>query len=285
MNLITKRIDRSPKFLIVLLLVTCCAFSSLIQNLHAGSPLIVNYKDQLLTVRATGIPIKSVYMEIANQSGVEIIYYGPSDIPVWADFNEIPLDEGLRKVTGGMNTAFIYDSGETGNGVRIKTITIYPKVNNAADSKRAATFVPETQRLEEQGEISLPRLFDMLEDKDPLIREKAIDDIANSSGQNVGLKLSAIMLSDGSRDVRASAAKALGKMVDENAIESLAQALKDKNPWVRLNVVESLGRMNKEIVIPYLNDALKDDDVDVKNTAFIALEELKDKLGLLVPYE
>ena len=58
--------------------------------------------------------------------------------------------------------------------------------------------------------------------------------------------------------VRMGAAKALGKIGDSSAVESLARALKDSEKYVRVNATEALGKIgNRQAVEPLIEAFLK----------------------------
>jgi HEAT repeat protein len=66
------------------------------------------------------------------------------------------------------------------------------------------------------------------------------------------------MLQDDSALVRASAATALGKMVDARATDALHRALDDPDPGVRCQAVRALGRIGDPRALPSLRPLLND---------------------------
>jgi HEAT repeat protein len=139
-------------------------------------------------------------------------------------------------------------------------------------------------------------ILEALKDKDPSIREAAaaclkaiggdvlwsVDDEARSQNSGKGTiiapALIKALLEDESPRVRAEAAKVLGKYgryrsdrrgrsrvdKEEQAVEPLINALKDKDPWVRLNAAFSLGELEAQKAVQPLI-ALLEDNADWRN--------------------
>jgi hypothetical protein len=86
---------------------------------------LVRAKDNLLTVKLRDVPLEEVLTEIANQTGIQITFYGQAGKNLSADFSDIPLDKGLSRLTRGSDHIFIYrGEGAKGSGPEIREVII-----------------------------------------------------------------------------------------------------------------------------------------------------------------
>jgi hypothetical protein len=93
-----------------------------------GSTFIIRTKDNCLTAKLKDISLEKVFAEIADQTGIQIVFYGPTEGTLSADFSDLPVDIGLRRLTRGFDHVFIYRRGEKrGPGAEIEKVIIYAK--------------------------------------------------------------------------------------------------------------------------------------------------------------
>lgn len=103
-------------------------------------------------------------------------------------------------------------------------------------------------------------------------------DLRVSEAAKEGLILNTIKaFSSKEPDVRANAAKALGKIESTRSVKSLCGILRDKDPRVRSNAAKSLGIIGSKRACKSLTRALKDKDPAVRSAAKEALELIKTK--------
>ena len=125
-------------------------------------------------------------------------------------------------------------------------------------------------------------ILEALKDKDASVREAAAAclkvigrEIPFAVSTTIVPSLINVLNEDENPRVRAEAAKALGmyrfdrkdrRLIDmeERGIDTLINALKDKDPWVRLNAVFSLGELKANKALEPL-DALLEDNSDWRN--------------------
>ncbi len=74
------------------------------------------------------------------------------------------------------------------------------------------------------------------------------------------------------KDVRLSAADALGNIKSMIAVQPLINALKDEDSDVRWSAAEALGNIKSETAVQPLINALKDKDEDVRGVQYMHLE-------------
>ena len=70
--------------------------------------LLVEYNRGLLTLSVENVSLKHVLTAVAEQTGISVWYLRDSGKPITTDFNDLPLQQGLRRILRGMNYALIY---------------------------------------------------------------------------------------------------------------------------------------------------------------------------------
>lgn len=123
-----------------------------------------------------------------------------------------------------------------------------------------------------------------MQDPDPQVRSQAIENLWESEDPALVLPLLAAARADTSSEVRAAAAKALGKFVYLAELEELSMGLRsqieetlfavaktDKDKDVRRRSVESLGYSSRQEVRPLIEAAYEDPDPDDRLAAITAM--------------
>ncbi len=59
---------------------------------------VIQVKDNLLTVKVRGIPLKKVLIEISNQIPIKFDFYASTDDPLITSFSSLPMEKGLAKL-------------------------------------------------------------------------------------------------------------------------------------------------------------------------------------------
>src|SRR5262249_51061522 len=87
----------------------------------------VAIKDGKLSVNAQGRSLRSVLNEISRDACVAVTGAGSvDDSPVSVQFQDLPIDEGLRRILTHYDTFFFYRAGQSGPPM-LAAIWIYPK--------------------------------------------------------------------------------------------------------------------------------------------------------------
>jgi len=114
----------------------------------------------------------------------------------------------------------------------------------------------------------LKQLSINMTDLDPAVRADAVEKIGEKGVALKGteamptvIKLLTRALKDTDSSVRSSAAVALGKIGDEQAVKPLIEALKDENSSVRRSVAIALGEIGDTRAVAPLIEALGDEEV------------------------
>lgn len=133
------------------------------------------------------------------------------------------------------------------------------------------------------SESAIPDLIAALKDDNEFVREKCVAILALF--KEAALKGLLEAMGSGEANVRAGAAKTLGRIGSPKAAEVLVKALKDEQVNVRVNAVEALAAVMGEKARDPLAQTLKDADASVTLRAAWALGFLKDARALPVLIE
>jgi len=114
----------------------------------------------------------------------------------------------------------------------------------------------------------------LLEDGDWKAREKAARALGEIGDERAVESLITALLEDESGCIRATAAEALGEIGDERATEPLKQALKDESKYVQVWSAFGLYKLGNTQGIEFLITALEDEGKSVRVAAAEALEKI-----------
>ena len=244
-----------------------------------GSAFFVRVKDNLLTVKLKDVPLEKVLTEIVNQTGIQISIDGPMEELVSADFSDLPLDEGLKRLLRDFNHIFIYRGAKArAPEPEIRKVIIYSKRGEISDKRLEPRVIrPEKRPPRKLKQAPRESLVRAPEDKNERVEDKTVDLTPELKDEKSIVELTAVLLNDNDEEARDEAAQALGDLRDSRAIGALIQALKDKDAGVRESAVDALGTIGGEEVLRPLMDSLKDEDEDVREAAAEALKNLTGK--------
>jgi hypothetical protein len=75
--------------------------------------LLVEYNRGLLTLSVENVNLKHVLTAMAEETGITVWYPRDLEKPITTEFNDLPLQQGLRRILRGMNYALIYSPSTT----------------------------------------------------------------------------------------------------------------------------------------------------------------------------
>jgi hypothetical protein len=90
-------------------------------------PLFVEVNGHLLTLRSSNMPMREVLREIGKKASFNITFHAPADELLTIEFDGIPIERGLKLITRGVNTAFVYGPQVASDQVpKIRELILYP---------------------------------------------------------------------------------------------------------------------------------------------------------------
>jgi hypothetical protein len=255
------------------------------QTQTAQSTRFIQFDNDVLTVKVKDASLKELLDEISRQSGLFVVGSGSLNEKITIQFDQLPLDEGMRLILRRHSFALAY--AQQTPGERHSTVPRPTKLwifSNKGDYPLQTTFVADNRR---RGALKvmppdMRRLQAALTSGDSSEREDAVDALGESKRLEA-VPLLRLALKDADEDVREAAVEALEEIGGDKAAQALAVALEDEDSWVREEAVEALGEIGGETSMGLLERALTDEDESIRETAEDILAELTAQIGRRQP--
>lgn len=196
-----------------------------------GAPQpVITVKDGRLTVQVQQWPLERVLEEISRHARVGIVRApGVEGERVSVQFQELPVDEGLRRILTAHDAFFFY-GGEEKAPTSLRAVWIYPR----GGGRGLQPVPPETwaSTMELEGRVA---------DPDPGVRVRAVEALVERKGDQAGeAVLDALRDHDDQVRIRALyQALRAGVKLPTDALRDLA--LNDPSADVRLLALAALG--------------------------------------------
>lgn len=96
------------------------------QHAFSASNSRILYNNQKLSIQASNVPLKEILNEIADKTGVYIVYYGSIDTYITLTLDNVPFEKGLKRLLKDCNFSFIYkkDISSLSEDFVLRSITI-----------------------------------------------------------------------------------------------------------------------------------------------------------------
>ena len=132
-----------------------------------GPELLVEYNRGLLTLSVENVNLKHVLTAVAEATGISVWYLKDFEKPITTDFNDLPLQQGLRRILRGMNYALIYSpSPEKKRGEVPAGVFVLSKQRSRARQTFRPSARPKTPEERRAAAIeSYRRRLDILEEQ------------------------------------------------------------------------------------------------------------------------
>jgi len=222
-----------------------------------------SFKDGLLSARARNLPLARLADELSQKAGIAVLLLEDvGNESVSANFDDLPVDQGLRRVLKKQDAFFFYGVDEDQSS-SLKAIWIYPK----GRGRGLAPIPPD--KWQSTKEISA-----MLKDSDPNVRSRAIETLVERKGS--GAKEAVLTAThDDNEQVRSGALYAAlhsAMELPEGDLSNLA--LKDNSADVRFLALQALSNANSPDLRAIAEQAANDSNEAVRNAAREALSRL-----------
>jgi hypothetical protein len=232
---------------------------------HASRP-VVSIQDGRLSVKAEAVPLETLLSAISNKSGVPITYDALSARLITAAFDNVPLDEGLKRILTEQDVFLSYAAGAAQHA--LTGVWIYPKGQGRAIEPAPPEAWAATAEFEQ----------DLSTSPDWGTRVRAIEQVIERKGSD-SIDDVLYALNDPNPNVRFSAlsgALSIGLRLPQGTLGSLVQY--DPSPYMRALALQTIAedrRSDKLTVRSMAQAALNDPDPGVQEQARDVLNTLK----------
>ncbi len=190
----------------------------------------ISFTNERLSVNVERRSLARLVEEISDRAGIPVMLAGKITHQLLSvNFRDLPLDQGLRQIFANYDSFFFYSVDEQGIS-RLRAVWIYPKGGGQGIAPVPAEKWASTNEL--QG---------MLSDKDPDVRGRAIETLAERKRQAaLEAVLKSLQDDDGQVRVRALYGALKADMEIPEAV--LSNLLNDTSPDVRLVALQALAK-------------------------------------------
>lgn len=255
---------------------------------------VIRVENGMLTLFVKETPLIDILDKLSDQTGMGYEIYTDTGRKITANYSNIPLDEGLKRLLSPSNLIIVYSAKKIASKiVNIKKIIVYDQSGSSSDERikretsgsgngrdedRRTGTNPNKKPEKTNGIKSLEAYAEQLNDADSDIREEAVIDMADEYEEAALIYLEQALVLDGDDEVRIAAAEEIGELESEEGIEILAKGLNDPDEDVREAVVDALGEIRGEKALPVLHKALKDRNKDIREAAAELIEEIEEEV-------
>lgn len=255
---------------------------------------VIRVENGMLTLFVKETPLIDILDKLSDQTGMGYEIYVDTGRKITANYSNIPLDEGLKRLLSPANLIIVYSAKKIATRiVNIKKVIVYDQSGsnrgqrtkketsgsgNGRDEERKTGMNPNNKPEKTDAIKSLEAYAEQLNDADSDIREEAVIYMADEYEEAALIYLEQALVLDGDDDVRIAAAEEIGELESDEGIEILAKGLNDPDEDVREAVVDALGEIRGKKALPVLHKALKDRNKDIREAAAELIEEIEEEV-------
>ncbi len=223
--------------------------------------LLISLDQETLSAKLNGAPLMRVLAEIGKRTDIEVYVVDKMQAqPIWADFKDLPLEEGIRRLLRGQSYTITH-SPDIPHSHHITSISV---LEQAANPGAAPSIDPAPTEEDQESEDAIAQKIDdlwQIVDQDPTQAKESLKKA----------------IRDSSLEVRETALEVMSSMDHPFVGELLARvALKDSEPEMRIEALNLLADYNQEDILrDTLMKSIEDRDQDVREIAEHLLETLE----------
>ncbi len=235
--------------------------------------LDIRVRGDRLSAKLDKVALQDVLAALAQQIPIAVSFKGPvGQKPIATTFQDLPLEEGLRRILQGQEYAIIHMSPQVvsrpGRVEGIREILVFSRPGAGSGdqwTQLAQKRAPSFEDLRRQA----------FKSPNPGDRAVALEELRGMGEDDEIVPILTRALQDKDSGVRQLALELLEDTLAPLPQEPVAQiALKDRNPRLRATALNLLAYRGEENAIGTLKNALQDPDSRVRETAATLLDEL-----------
>ena len=255
-----------------------------VSMLNSGAASIVNTintvrcTDGFLSVKVHDVTLAELLSEIARLCGFTLVPYVALEQRLSAEFYNLTLAQGLRRILGSRSFALKYAPPLPEKwllaAAPAETLWILPRDNEKHSTQASVPATTGGGKFLHDDSIDVSKLESTLSDGNSEDREQAAAALGKRGDASAVAPLIRA-LSDSNAEVRETVIASLAEIGGSHAVQALAVALRDDDPRVREQIIDALGEVGGQVANGLLQHALTDDVAFVRQAAAEVLEQLK----------
>ena len=215
--------------------------------------------------------VGEVFAELARQTGIQMQVEGAAATEtVSAEFTNLLLDEGIKRILQGENYALTYSEESQDNLGRGKIVAVRVLASRSEPIPREPVSDVATgpnprlgtsavvQGAEMRDRSALASFLSATRDADPRARRTAVIALGELGDESAVEALGQLLISDSDKKVRRAATEALAEIGSPQALGALGGALKDQDLVVQRNAAEAIVAIDGEQTLARLREAVRD---------------------------
>ncbi len=219
--------------------------------------VLLSIHDERLSATLRQASVGEVFAELARQTGIHMQVEKAAAIEtVSAEFTNLPLDEGIKRILQGKNYALTYteETHDRRGGAKIMAVRVLPTSTEPIPSEPASDVATgPNPRLGS----SVASFLSGTRDADPRARRTAVIALGYLGDESAVDALGQLLLSDSDKKVRRAATEALAEIGSPQALGALGRALKDHDLVVQRNAAEAIVAIDGEQTLTQLREAAR----------------------------
>jgi hypothetical protein len=247
-------------------LAAALAGAVLAASLPAGAEEIeIAVEDGRLSAAVGEVPLLRVLEAIGEAAGFEVGARGEVGDARPQRFEDLPLEQGIRRLAGPSGVLIRWLPGEDGER-RIAAVTVLPRV--AAGALPQPQQPPQMARGAAGSPAQAIQRYDQIARMDAGGRARAIDALARSGDPVAEEVLAEALARDPDAGVRRQAAAVLAGSPGAAALGALETALVDGDPGVRIEALRAHAERGDEDAVDVLASmVVRDEEAGVRRVA------------------
>jgi hypothetical protein len=260
-----------------------------------------------LSVSARDVPWSIFLPDLEKQTGIQIRLRSALTGTLTADFKDLPIEDGIKKIFRDVNLAFFYSKGGSAGSKsgRLAEIWLWPKGGSAsASSPEESSEVPSGRQYSTDSrdvadshnpedaqdkpedpdiEAGIKALRQALLDHDQSMQTQAFELLAQSDAPGA---MDALLDLAGNEEpqIRQQALSLMSQVGQDEGptvVSALGEALADADEGVKRYAIEALASWGNQDAMQYLRQALRDPDPFTRTLAVESVAALKEGLPLI----
>ncbi|MDR4504887.1 MAG: hypothetical protein MRK01_08890 [Candidatus Scalindua sp.] len=106
------------RWLLIISILLIPVFSVSADNTAVGGSPVIKFEveENLLTVKLSDMPLKNIFTEIADQTGIKFVFLVSLEKTFHTGFSRLPLEKALKQLLRGYNYSIIFGSEKSKGG-------------------------------------------------------------------------------------------------------------------------------------------------------------------------
>ena len=264
------------KFILFLIAGIFFLFDGIVAGAGDEAPLFIQYRNSLLSVNIQGARLPDVVRELKQKTGVEFNYKYLPDQTIHANFENLPLKNGIEQ-TIPFGTIFVYSQSPSGKET-IKSVFILSSFGQDVDLSNGVPpglSPPSPEKLLPDPRMGIEHLARQardasvaykwllqLQDGNSRKRMEAIAQLGKLGSNFFSVKGLYLALDDPDTQVREAATESLKNLDEVNVFNSIRDELQASEPLIQKHALDVIRLQEGQKWVVLLRQAIRSNQIN-----------------------